>query len=480
MNETEIRDQLREAIGEAKYPPSLTSSTIARLKRPEPEQHPRAIGLVAAIIALAVIAALLAPRVVGWRPTTPAGPRATVPSPTSPSLLEQIPPGDFDAAGLTTASALVTPFQLESTNAQGKLTLIGAYADPARTVLLLRTTPDFRLPLGISVSDDQGVINASSTAGGGLTGEYFYSVDAGPRPGADGRAHLNVTVPGFPPGRPPGMNTFTLALNVQQSTTLAIVPSQLDLGSWKVTIEAAEVTPSVIHLQAVINGAFVSQVGRSTVTLSDPLGQIVNPSVESASVTTDYKSTRVNDQWLRPTAAGVYQLRFAGGGGTHTFDMMILAPDERAALPVKGKGLAPKPADFPVSEEALQLQGFLTTAITNGHPNSCGAGAGPSGSIFAFGLYFQADGIWYSLGFYTDPAVKQYSGPGTYKAHAWLYDPKQKLYEGSVQLTVAVDHRPDSGSVQGTLDRVGTATQEPHLSVSGKWTCVPDPMLGPA
>ena len=161
-------------------------------------------------------------------------------------------------------------------------------------------------------------------------------------------------------------------------------------------------------------------------------------------------------------------------------DIMIQAPDPNAAIPVKGKGLAPKPADFPVSSESLQLQGFLNTAITTGHPNSCGAGIGPSGSIFAFGLYFQLDGIWYSLDFYTDPAIRQYRGPGTYSAHAALYDPKQKFYEGTVQLTVAVDSRPDSGSVQGTLDRVGTATQAPQLTVSGSWKCVPDPLLGPA
>ena len=216
-----------------------------------------------------------------------------------------------------------------------------------------------------------------------------------------------------------------------------------------------------------INGAFVPQIGTSTLTLSGPLGQTVNPSVSSAAATTDYKTTRVNYQWLRPTSAGVYQLRFAGGGGAHTVDIMVAAPDDKAALPVKGKGLAPKPADFPVSQESLQLDGFLTAAITSGHPNSCGAGGGQEGNIFAFGLYFQVDGIWYSLGFYTDPAIRQYSRPGTYSAHAWLYDPRQKLYEGTVQLTVAVD-------------RVGTATQAPQLSVSGTWKCVPDAMLGPA
>jgi hypothetical protein len=464
---------------------------VERLKQPAPEQLPRAIGLVAAFIALAIIAALVGPRLVAWHPTVPAGPRATNTSPppsASPSIFEQIPPGDFDAAGLSTATALVTPFQLDSANAQGKLTLIGAYADPARTVLLLRTTPDFRLPIGISVSDGEGVINASSSAGGGLTGEYYFSLDAGPRVGPDGLAHLTVKVQGFPPSHPPGTSTFTLALKVEPSVALAIVPSQFDLGSWNVTIETAEVTPSVVHLRAVINGALVSQISTSTVTLTDSFGQTVNPSVYSAAVTipkqqlnsTNSNITRVNDQWERPTTAGVYQLRFAGGGGVHTVDIMIPAPDPNAALPVKGQGLAPKPADFPVSQESLQLQGFLTTAIASGHPNSCGSGSGPSGSIFAFGLYFQVDGIWYSLGFYTDPAVRQYSGPGTYTAHAWLYDSKQKLYEGTVQLTVAVDHRPDRGSVQGTLDRVGTATQQPHLSVSGTWNCTPDPMLGPA
>src|SRR3981189_1183138 len=155
MNETQIRDHVREALGEPKYPSSLTSRASARLNSPAPEQHPRAIGLVAAIPALVVIGALIWPRVMGQHTTAPAGPRATNPTP-SPDLFGWIPPGDFDAAGLSSASALVTPFHLEATNAQGRLTLIGAYADPARTVLLFRTTRDFRLPVGITVSDPQG------------------------------------------------------------------------------------------------------------------------------------------------------------------------------------------------------------------------------------------------------------------------------------------------------------------------------------
>jgi hypothetical protein len=486
MNEIQIRERVHEAVGQADYPSGLASSAAARLKGPAPEKLPRAVGLVAAIIALAVIAALVGPRLLGSHQTAPAGPRATAPSP-STDIFGYIPPGDFDAAGLSSATALVTPFHLDATNTQGRLSLIGAYADPARTVLLLRTTPDFRIPIGITVSDEQGFINASSATGGGLTGEYFYSLDAGPRTGSDGLAHLTVTVPGFPPNPPQGTSTFALALKVEPSTTLAIVPSQFDLGAWKVNIETAEVTPSVVHIQAVITGASVDEIATSTLTLADPFGQKVNPSVYSASVTvpkeqlnsTTGKITRVNEQWLRPAAAGVYRLQFAGGGETHTIDVMIPAPDPNAELPLKGKGLAPKPADFPVSPESLQLQGFITANLTSGHPTTCGVGGGSSGTSFYFGLYFQVDSTWYSLGIYTDPAIRQYTGPGTYTALARLYGPTQKLYEGKVQLTVTSDRRPDNGSVRGTLDPVGSFSQL-HQSVSGTWTCTPDPLLGPA
>ncbi len=132
-----------------------------------------------------------------------------------------------------------------------------------------------------------------------------------------------------------------------------------------------------------------------------------------------------------------------------------------------------------MSQESLQLQGFITANLTSGHPNSCGVGGGSSGTSFYFGLYFQIDGTWYSLGFYTDPAIRQYTGTGTYTARAWLYGPTQKLYEGKVRLTVTSDRRPDNGSVQGTLDPVGSFSQL-HQSGSGTWTCTPDPLLGPA
>jgi len=151
----------------------------------------------------------------------PAGPNGYPPAAGCPlpfpsqeigGIFALIPPGDLDAAGLSSATALVTPCWLNAANGARKLTFIGAYADPARTVLLFSTNPGqqpcqyprqyarcFTIPPTISISDDQGSINASSSTGGGLPDEYFFSLDVGPRPGADGIANLTVTVPGFSP-----------------------------------------------------------------------------------------------------------------------------------------------------------------------------------------------------------------------------------------------------------------------------------------
>jgi hypothetical protein len=513
MNEARIRERLHDAIGDASYPAGLSSRVESRLSEPVNEQHPRAIALVAAVLVLAIVAVLLGPRLLTWRSTVPGGsaPHAAcplpLPSPEDGGMFLLIPPGDFDAAGLSRATALVTPCRLNAANGARKLAFIGAYADPARTVLLFSTNPGqepcqypgqyarcFTIPPTISISDGKGLINASSSTGGGLPDEYFFSLDAGPRPGADGIANLTVTVPGFSPNGPadgsqpsPGEWVFSLALKVQPSVKIGAVPSQFDLGSWKLKTEVAEVTPSVIHVQTVISGASVADVGSATVVLLDSSGSRVNPVVSTAAVTvpkqqlnsTNDKITRVNYQWLRPAAGGTYQLQFSGGGGARTININVDPPDPNAKVPCLkpatcaiGAGPGFKPTDIPVTPESLTLDGFLNTTITSGR-NQCGIGGGGSGTMIIFGAYFQVDGVWYSLAIRSDPNLRQYSGPGTYTAIAWLYGPTQRLYAGTVSLTVTADHYPGPyrGSVQGTLDRVGTATQQPHLSVSGTWTC---------
>lgn len=513
MNDTRFRSLMHEAIGDQPMQPWLPAAVRRRLTEPRPRAVPGALALLAAVmLTVLVVAALvvLGPRLLTWRSIVPSGsawPAAgcplPLPSPEVGGIFALIPPGDFEAAGLSSATALVTPCRLNAANGARKLTFIGAYADPARTVLLFSTNPGqepcqypgqytrcFTIPPTISISDDQGSINASSSTGGGLPDEYFFSLDAGPRPGADGIANLTVTVPGFSPNGPadgsqpaPGEWAFSLALKVQPSVRIGAVPSQFDLGSWRVKTEVAEVTPSVIHIQTVITGAAVADVASTTVVLLDSSGTRVNPVVSTAAVTapkqqlnsTNDKITRVNYQWLRPAAGGTYQLKFAGGGGARTININIDPPDPNAkvrCLKPATCATGATPTELPMAPESLTLDGFLTTTLTSG-PNRCGIVGGSSGTMITFGTDFQVDGVWYSLDIRSDPTLRQYSGPGTYTAIAWLYGPTQRLYAGTVSLTVTADHYPGpySGSVQGTLDRVGTTTQQPHQSVSGTWTC---------
>src|SRR5882762_6228473 len=194
MNETQIRERVREALGEPKYPSSLASSAAARMKRPAAEQHPRAIGLIAALLALAVIAALLGPRLSGLNTPGPAGsPRAESPQ----STTSQLVPGDYYAAGLETASALITPFQVTAQTGTHSITLIGAYADPAETVLFFVVNPAAEGPAAVFITDGQGMLNAGGGGGSGLPGRFFQTIQAGPRPGPDGLAHLTLDGSGF-------------------------------------------------------------------------------------------------------------------------------------------------------------------------------------------------------------------------------------------------------------------------------------------
>jgi hypothetical protein len=285
--------------------------------------------------------------------------------------------------------------------------------------------------------------------------------------------------------------TFSFALKVQPSTPLTAATKQYRLGSWTVTIEVLDATPSVLHLQAVVDGASVEDLGRSFMTLVDPVGKEFVASNGSASVTvpkqqlnsTTYKRTRINYQWHRPATAGKYELRFEGGGGQVSIPFDI--PAANAGTTGKSGGLPSiKPTDFPSAQEAMTLSGTLAATITTGRPSMCGAATGPDGSVFAFATYFQVGATWYWLEFTTGQAAPRYHGPGIYKAPGWIYTvgpdgPSQPLFEGNVQLTVTSDSRPDSGSVQGTLTGLEVIAPQSQVTISGTWTCVPGPNLGP-
>src|SRR5438445_3872245 len=445
MNDTEIRERLREAVGEAPYPHDLPIRVQAELRAPRPRPtHPRAIGLIAALLAIAVVAALFGPRLLTQRTVVPQ-PRPAASPVTQTSA---VPAEDLVAAHLTAVAKLVQPLHLQAQSGSQRIDLIAAYADAARTVLFFHMTPDTGLPIA-SIDDAYGFLKASSSGSRGVPGDYVSVLDAGPRPGIDGIAHLKVSIMGVQPMGPgasiQGHWTFSPDVHVQGSQPIGSYPLHFALGSWKVTLEVVELTPSVVHVQALIDGATVGDVEQQFMTLLDPSGHEVGQIAGGASVTvpksqlnsTTYKSTRVNDQWERPAAAGTYQLRVQGNNASHVVSLEILAP---GASNSKGGPLLP--TDFPEAPESLTLQGSLATTITTGRPSMCGAGSGPDGiMLFAFATYFQANGNWYWPELSTDPSVQTYKGPGTYTIPAYLYTvgplgPDQRLYKGTAQLAV--------------------------------------------
>jgi len=253
-----------------------------------------------------------------------------------------IPAWDLEAAGLTAVADLVTPVQLSSTDNGRTITLIGAYADVARTVLLFRESPpDLGLP-SVIVSDDQGMINAGSSSGPvrspGVRSDYYVALDDGARPGADGLAHLSITISNLQRWTPAGgvVNgnwAFNLALTIQPGQALP-APNQFRLGAWKVTIERLQLTPTVVYLQTLVNGASpvaISGPGNAIfVELVDAAGVPVKSLGGGASITVpkqdvnpvNYQNARTYNTWLRP-AAGTYRLRFQGSGARYEVVVVV-------------------------------------------------------------------------------------------------------------------------------------------------------------
>jgi hypothetical protein len=287
-------------------------------------QPPRYVTLfVAGALSLVLLAVVLGPRAMAEQP---------------------VPALDLRAAGLSRVAPLVTPFEVRSEDGGRMITLIGAYADPALTVVFLRVTPDAGMP-NLNVTDEQGSMDSTGYSTAGAPGDYVFVLDSGPRVGSDHTAYLTADVIGLsaPPvlARPPrefkGRWTFTFALPVQPATALPH-QSGFQLGSWMVTIEVLELTPAVVHLQALIDGGGVEEVGMgldSTVSLLDESGKPVGIvglgtatpiSKEQLNPTTGPpNSARVNLLWLRPPAAVTYQLLFRGNGETHTIAITIPA-----------------------------------------------------------------------------------------------------------------------------------------------------------
>lgn len=252
-----------------------------------------------------------------------------------------IPPLDLEIAGLTRVADLVTPLQISSTDKGRSIMLIAAYADTARTVFVFRETPDMGLP-NVRVSDERGLVSAGGSAGPvhspGFRGDYYVTLDEGVHSGPDGVAHLTLNIAQLEIWSPAGGIVegnwaFTVAVNVQPGQLL-VAPNPFWLGRWKVTVETLEITPDVVQMQALVNGAspvalegpwippfveLLDSAGNPVRVLEGGAG-IAVPKLQLNPV--NYQNSRSRNQWLR-TAAGTYRLRFQGNGGRVEIPIII-------------------------------------------------------------------------------------------------------------------------------------------------------------
>ena len=332
--------------------PGLELRVMARIAAPSVEMPPkpswrRELALAGAFIIFVGVLAIGLTNFRALRQPVQQSLRAT-PTPAASLSATPVPPlpaDDLHAAGLT--NELVTPLNLQATDQGRTAKLLGGYADSARVVLILNlgATP----PLGgnnIEINDDQGLVNGGG-AGYGVrsTTDYISVTDAGPHPGSDGLAHLTVSITQFRPGNGPvhidAHWNFSIALPIHPGKAVP-APKQFPLGRWTGNIEIFELTPTVVHLQLVINGASVPEIGLTTVTFVDPAGQVIGEGC-GAGITVSktqisgpnsplYHNARVYCEFARPQTAGLYQIRFQGGGGTYAIPVTIDAsPGSRAS-----------------------------------------------------------------------------------------------------------------------------------------------------
>src|SRR5438132_1317262 len=131
-----------------------------------------------------------------------------------------------------------------------------------------------------------------------------------------------------------GSWSWSIPLKVQPATTLP-APAHFALGRWRGNIELLEVTPSVIHLRAVINGvspgSIVGPGIPEIVALIDSSGTTIGFSSGDAGIIVpkqqvnpvNYQNSRIDYEWPRPATGGTFQLRFQGGGGSYSIPLTI-------------------------------------------------------------------------------------------------------------------------------------------------------------
>lgn len=316
------------------------------------------LGLVAVLVAAALIASLLYARGVSNRSVPaqpgPASPPACLAAPTPGP---EVPFSSIDLQAFTGLSdpGFLTPYDLPATIGTQKITLIRAYADPLVTDLIFQVDPaDDRMWILDLMHDDQGEKIPGGTGQTIDAGHFNALVFTMPGPkgyGRDGVAHLDITLglrsatPAAQPSGPPeyvedlaaGQAGLKFSLCVHPATSLPIPPA-FHLGSGTVTIRSLEITPAFFAVQAVLDGVDDPQTWQSgnlgLYRVDPPCPSLPDGNVRDTTCLIDFRGAQITPLngkaytvdfgVLRPPA-GNYRLVFRTNGATHGVPLRIPA-----------------------------------------------------------------------------------------------------------------------------------------------------------
>lgn len=334
--ETELR-QVAERFDQA-FPalPQLSRSIMLRAEREPGDRSGGRLRLVtelalAGLLVLGAIGLGIAfsrGRIMPVTPTLPASSARVTATASSPSPRPSLPAAVVNEAGLMNVANLITPEHLQAQLGSTRLTVIGIYADPVRTIVFFRVDPEANYSpwrVGVGVYDAQGFINDHNSGSGGVAGgDHFVARNAGPQVASDGLAHLRIVTSAaslaqISAGQPGETASFSVTLRVPPAMSLP-APGPFRAGSWTVTVEKLEATPAVVDLQALVAGATPEAFQAARVTLVDTAGHPLREVVGGTGL-----AGRIYYQWVRPTAAGIYHLRIEAPGGTRTITIDLPA-----------------------------------------------------------------------------------------------------------------------------------------------------------
>jgi hypothetical protein len=240
----------------------------------------------------------------------------------SPSISPSPVPTDLlSLAGLSSPD-LMTPLGMTGTIGPDKVTLLGAYADPVRIVLVARVDPAGAGP-GFNLEDDGGFISAGGGGANMPSGDVYQGYDTGPHVAAGQvahfKAHVVVELPSGNPMTPAPTLVFSFAVRVQTVDHLP-TGTPFQLGPFHVTIEHLDITPGFINLEALLGGASMDDVigpdKQDFVTAIDSSGTKLRTVAGGGGIAAGGAS--IHFQWTRPTGNGTYSIRFNLNGATHT------------------------------------------------------------------------------------------------------------------------------------------------------------------